>query len=86
MITTTYSLSNKIFEKEHEISYFERLEDNERNTINHFDQIYYLNELINTNKSFVIIYPLQTKIEKNVKIFILMKLKYIDTKKINIFN
>lgn len=86
MITTTYSLSNKIFEKEHEILYFERLEDNEWNTINHFDQIYYLNELINTNKSFVIIYPLQTKIEKNVKNFILMKLKYIDTKKINIFN
>lgn len=86
MITTTYSLSNKIFEKEHEILYFKRLEDNERNKINHFDQIYYLNELINTNKSFIIIYPLQTKIEKNVKNFILMKLKYIDTKKINIFN
>lgn len=73
MITTSYSLSNKIFEKEHEILYFERLEDNERNTINHFDQIYYLNEWI--------IYPLQTKIEKNVKNFILMKLKYIDKRK-----
>lgn len=86
MITTTYSLSNKIFEKGHEILYFERLEDNERYIINHFDQIYYLNELINTNKSLVIIYPLQTKIEKNVNNFILMKLKYIDTKKINIFH
>lgn len=86
MITTTYSLSNKIFEKGHEILYFERLENNERYTINHFDQIYYLNELINTNKSLVIIYPLQTKIEKNVNNFILMKLKYIDTKKINIFH